>query len=114
MTDAVDSLSKEGEITITFHKRDGKERTIPIWFALEGSKVQMLPMYGSKTKWFLDVEKAGRMEIRAGGFSRIASPKVVRDANDIEEIKARFAKKYGEAEVQRYYAKQDVAVEAAL
>jgi hypothetical protein len=46
---------------------DGRSRVIPVLFTVNGDKIDLLPMYGVKTKWFIDVEKSGSLELRSKG-----------------------------------------------
>lgn len=109
------SLAGEEEIQITVVRRkDGKKRILPIWFAVDGNTLQLLPMYGLKTRWFRDVEKSGSMEIRAKEEMKRAVPKVVRDQAKVDGVKLRFSRKYGEGEVRRYYPTSEVALEISL
>ena len=103
------ALSGGEEIRITFTKKDGKKRTIPIWFVLDGGKLKLLPMYGLRTKWYQDVERTGSMVVRAKEQSKPLTPTVVKDQKAIDNIVDEFAKKYG-ASSRRYYATQDVAL----
>ena len=108
------ALSGEREVQIEFAKKDGRKRKIPVWFSVSGDTVELLPMYGLKTKWFEDVERTGRMELESRGTRVAASPTISRDAKEVDAIKARFAAKYGEAEVRRYYPTSEVALKITL
>jgi len=108
-------LSREEEAHITFVKsKDGKKRTIPVWFTVNEEKVELLPMYGLKTKWFIDVEKSGNIELRVKDWKKTSKTTVVRDSVFVNRIKRRFSDKYGENEVKRYYPTTEVALELAL
>lgn len=108
-------LSGESEVTITFvTSKSGKMRTIPIWFAVEGGTLQLLPMYGLKTKWYQDIEKSGRVELAVKNQKLSAAPKIIRDEARVESIKATFGKKYGVGDVKRYYPTSEVAFEIPL
>lgn len=109
------ALSGEEEVQITVvRSKDGKDRTLPIWFAVEGDRLQLLPMYGLKTLWFRDLEKKGSMTIKAKNESVATTPKVIRDAKTVEEVKVRFSVKYGKDEVKKYYPTSEVALEVSL
>ena len=108
------ALEGEEEVKITFSKKAGGKRTIPIWFTVKGRTLELLPMYGLKTKWYGDVEAAGSLELKVRGQVKVASPRIVRDPEAIEEIKQRFGVKYGEDEVRKYYTTQNVALEILL
>jgi hypothetical protein len=108
-------ISSEDEIKITYlWSKNGKRRTIPVWFTVHESKLELLPMHGLRTKWFVDVQKSGRLELTVKDWRKEASPAVVRDLQRIKGIKQRFAAKYGEGDVNRYYPAQDVALEVAI
>jgi hypothetical protein len=108
------ALEGEDEVKITFSKKSGGKRTIPIWFTVKGRTLELLPMYGLKTKWFADVEAAGSLELKVRDQVKVASPKVIRDPEMVEEIKQRFGVKYGEDDVRKYYPTSDVAFEISL
>lgn len=110
-----DILSGLDEIEITFVRRkDGKPRTIPIWFTVERGMLELLPMYGLKTQWFLDIESSGSLDVSAKGQKLHAQPRMIRDRSKVEQVKKRFGQKYGESEVQKYYPTSDVAMEITL
>ncbi len=112
--DFAEGLAVENEISISFARKDGRKRTIPIWFTIEGGRLQLLPMYGSKTKWLADVEREGSVIVRSGELTKSFRPKVVRDQKSIDGIKRNFSGKYGESDVRKYYPAQDVALEIDL
>lgn len=108
------ALEGEAEIKITFSKKAGGKRTIPIWFTVRGRTLELLPMYGLKTKWFAEVETAGSLELRVRNQVKVASPKIIRDPKVVEVIKERFGVKYGKDHVKKYYPTSDVAFEISL
>lgn len=110
----VKALAGEEEVRISFARKNGKKRTIPVWFTLEGRTLELLPMHGLKTKWFMEVEKDGRFQVQAKGAVRSVSPKVVRDVESVTRIKKRFALKYGKDDVRRYYPTSEVALEVQV
>jgi uncharacterized protein DUF2255 len=104
-------IAAEGEVQITYlWSKTGNRRTIPIWFTLSEGKMELLPMHGLRTKWFADVQKSGSLAVEVKGWRKETNPEVVRDLGAIEGIKQRFAAKYGEGDVRRYYPNQDVAL----
>jgi hypothetical protein len=106
---------RDEEVMISFVKsKDGKIRTIPVWFAVYEGKMDLLPMYGSKTKWLGDVEKSGKIGLSIRDWRRESKPKILKDSKAIDDIKRRFSVKYGESQVKRYYPTQDVALEIQL
>jgi hypothetical protein len=105
----------EEEVRITFvSSKDGKKRSIPVWFTISEGKMELMPMYGFRTKWFLDVEKTGSLSLQVKDWKKDATPAIVQDPKTIADVKLRFSRKYGEDQVRRYYPNQDVALEITL
>ena len=105
----------EEEVQITFvMSKDGKKRTIPVWFTVNQGNMELLPMYGLKTKWFAEVEKSGELSLQVKGWKRDATPRITRQTVEVENVKARFSRKYGETQVRKYYPTLDVALEIPL
>ncbi len=111
-----EALSGEQEIRVTVARRkDGKLRTLPIWFTVEGERLLMLPMHGLKTRWFLDLEEQdGAMTVEVKENKVKVVVKVILDAGSVEEVKKGFSQKYGEDDVKRYYPTSEVALEIKL
>lgn len=108
-------VPQEEEVMISFvNSKNGKTKTIPVWFTVYGGKMELLPMYGSKTKWLGDVEKSGTIDVRIKDWKKESKPKILKDSKMIDDIKRRFGVKYGEGQVRRYYPTQDVALEISL
>ena len=76
--------------------------------------MELMPMYGLRTKWLSDVEKSGRLSLQVKNWRKDAAPTVVKDPKTIAQVKQRFSTKYGEDQVLRYYPNQDVALEISL
>lgn len=107
--------NREEEVQITFvRSKDGKKLSIPVWFTVNQGKVELLPMYGLRTKWLQEVEKSGKLSLQVGDWKKDAAPKIVKEPGVIEGVKFRFSRKYGESRVRRYYPDQDVALEIEL
>jgi hypothetical protein len=77
-------------------------------------KVELLPMYGLKTKWYTDVVASGKIGLAIKEWSKEASPEIVKDPKVVDEIKGRFGVKYGLANVKRYYPTSEVALVVPL
>jgi hypothetical protein len=111
-SDGLEDLSRQEEVQITFvRSRDGKKRTIPVWFTVNKGKMELLPMYGVKTKWFIGVERSGNVELRVKDWKKSSKPMIVRDSIVVDRIKGRFSDKYGVGEVKKYYPTSEVALE---
>ena len=108
-------MPQEEEVLISYvRSKDGKAKTIPVWFTVNGSKIELLPMYGLKTKWFGDVEKAGKIDLNIKDWKKSSKPEILRDSQAVDGIKRRFSVKYGEGQVKRYYPTSDVALEISV
>ena len=63
-----ESLSRSSEIKISVTgRKSGRTISIPIWFALDGDKLYLLPVQGSDTQWYKNVLKNPSIRIGAGG-----------------------------------------------
>ena len=119
MTDSAEALKKrlartrQIKICVTGRK-SGTTITIPVWFVLEGDKLYLLPVYGSETQWFKNLEKSRFLGIMAGGSAANFKPTLVRDGKILKAVVEKFRGKYGAADVKKYYRKFDVAVRVAL
>lgn len=106
---------RDEEVMISFVRaKDGRARTIPVWFSINQGKMELLPMYGLKTKWLGDVEKSGTIRLSIRDWKKESKPRILKDSKTIDDIKRRFSLKYGEGQVKRYYPTQDVALEIEL
>ena len=115
-TDTLKSrLSRSREINITVTGRtSGRAISLPVWFVLEGDKLSLLPVSGSDTQWYKNVQKKPSIEIEAGGARAELKVASVTDAKQVASVAEKFRAKYGAADVKKYYAKFDVAVLANL
>jgi len=109
---ALDS-SVELQITVT-GRRSGREFTTPVWFVLEGKTVFLMPVRGSKNQWYKNVLKSRRIKISSGKVSLELSAKPIDDLKRVASVADKFRKKYGVADVKKYYAGFDAAIELSL
>jgi len=101
---------REIDISVTGRK-SGKESTRPVWFVSDGNTLHLLPVQGSDTQWFKNVEKNPRIRISARGEKGEFRAKVVTDCKAVASVVEKFREKYGAADVKKYYSNFDVAVE---
>jgi hypothetical protein len=110
-----DQLSRNQEINISVTgRKSGRAISIPVWFALEGSELYLLPVQGSDTQWFKNVQKNPLIQIDAGRTSAAVKVSPTTDATQVSSVVEKFRAKYGASNVKRYYSKFDVAVRAEL
>jgi len=102
--------TREIKISVTGRK-SGATITLPVWFVLVADKLYLLPVYGSGTQWFKNLQKNRILGISAGGSGEAKfKPTLVRDPKAVDAVEEKFRAKYGAADVKKYYRKFDVAV----
>ncbi len=101
------------EITVT-GRSSGRSLTYPIWFALDGDKLYLIPVKGSETEWYKNLRKTSTIQLSARGKTlTTSSARLITDEAQIDNILEKFRDKYGR-NVKSYYPKLDVAVEVPL
>ena len=104
--------SSEIEITVT-GRTSGRPHSYPVWFALEGDKLYLIPVKGSDTEWYKNLRKTPTIRLAARGKTLTASAHLLTGQAQIDQVLEKFRDKYGR-NVRSYYPKLDVAVEVAL
>jgi len=104
--------AKEIEITVT-GRTSGRSLSYPVWFALDGDKLYLIPVRGSDTDWYKNVRKTPTIRLGARGKTFTTSARLLTDEAQIGKVLEKFRDKYGR-NVQSYYPKLDVAVEVPL
>ena len=104
--------ASEIEITVT-GRTSGRSLTYPIWFALDGDKLYLIPVKGSDTEWYKNVRKTLSIRLEARGKTLIVGPRFLTDQAHLDQVLEKFRAKYGRT-VKSYYPKYDVAVEVPL
>src|SRR5712692_410716 len=113
-TDFRTALQGTNEIEITVTGRtSGRSLSYPVWFALEGEKLYLLPVRGSDTDWYKNLRKTPTIRLAARGKTFTTSARLLTDEAQIGEVLEKFRDKYGR-NVKAYYPKLDVAVEVPL
>ncbi|HLJ32207.1 MAG TPA: nitroreductase family deazaflavin-dependent oxidoreductase [Ktedonobacteraceae bacterium] len=113
-TDFLSALRGVNQIEITVTGRtSGRPRSYPVWFALEGEKLYLIPVRGSDTEWYKNVRKTPTIRLEARGKTVTASVRLITDEAQLNNILEKFRDKYGR-NVKSYYPKYDVAVEVPL
>src|ERR1019366_8486033 len=79
----------------------GQTISIPVWFALEGEKLYLLPVRGSETQWYKNVlyNPSIRIDARGVGAELRATP--VTDAKAVRSVVEKFREKYGAKDVKK-------------
>ena len=113
-TDFRTALQGANEIEITVTGRtSGRSLTYPVWFALDGVKLYLLPVRGSDTEWYKNLRKSPTIRLEARGKTFTTSARLLADEAQLGKVLEKFRDKYGR-NVKSYYPKLDVAVEVPL
>jgi deazaflavin-dependent oxidoreductase (nitroreductase family) len=113
-TDFRTALQGANEIDITVIGRtSGRSLSYPVWFALEGDKLYLIPVRGSDTDWYKNVRKTPTIRLEARGKTFETLARLLTDEAQIGKVLEKFRDKYGR-NVKSYYPKLDVAVEVSL
>ena len=91
-------------------RKSGQMISVPVWFALEGETLYLLPVQGSKTQWYKNVLANPSIRIDARGVSGEFRAEPRTDAGTVKSVIEKFREKYGTANVKKYYSGFDVAV----
>ena len=109
------ALASTGEIQITvIGRRTGRPISLPVWFVVEDDTLYLLPVQGSDTEWFKNLQKNPAMILSAAGIRFDVRGRPITDPVKVHEVADKFRAKYGSGNVKKYYSKFDVAVEIAL
>ena len=114
-TDFRTALKGTNEIEITVTGRtSGRSFSYPVWFALEGEKLSLLPAKGSETDWYKNVRKRPSIRLEARGKTFTTSATPITDEAQVGEVVKKFRDKYGAGTVNTLYSRLDVAIEVSL
>lgn len=109
---ALDS-SVELHITVVGRKT-GRDHSAPVWFVREGESLFLLPVTGSKSQWFRNVQKSKKIRISSGTGSLDLAARPITELKRVGIVADKFRKKHGVADVKKYYTRFDAAVELTL
>ena len=101
------------ELTVTGRK-SGRESSRPLWFVAEGEKLYLLPVGGSDSNWYKNIEKTPSIGLTAVGAGFHTDAKPIEDPAAVDDAVERFRARYGAGRVKAYYLKLDAAVEVPL
>jgi deazaflavin-dependent oxidoreductase (nitroreductase family) len=97
----------EVDLTVT-GRRTGRTISRPVWFVREGHTLWLVPVKGSQTEWFKNVERNQTIRLGAKAVEWTATARPVR------EVVEKFRSKYGADQVKKYYSTFDAAAEVPL
>jgi deazaflavin-dependent oxidoreductase (nitroreductase family) len=104
--------ASEIEITVT-GRTSGRSLTYPVWFALDGDMLYLIPVKGSDTEWYKNLRKTPTIRLSSRGKTLTASARILTDQAQLDKVLEKFRDKYGR-NVKSYYPKYNVAVEVPL
>jgi deazaflavin-dependent oxidoreductase (nitroreductase family) len=108
-------LSRYREIKLSVTgRKSGKTISMPVWFAVEGEKLYLLPVRGSDTQWYQNVLQDPSIRIDARGAEAELRVRPVTESKMVKSVIEKFREKYRAGDVKKYYSKFDVAVVANL
>lgn len=111
----VEALSKSRELEISFRgRKTGKIYSAPVWFAYEDERIFLLPVSGSDTNWYRNIQKNPILSISIAGKTIELVAKPLIEKRKIEKVVKMFKSKYGEEDIDKWYSKLDVAAELPL
>jgi hypothetical protein len=105
--------ANEVDLTVTGRKT-GNESTRPVWFVLEPDKVLLVPVTGTDSNWYRNIEKTPTVGLQADGAEYSGGAKPTEDPAVVEHASAVFGEKYGADKVSDYYPNLNAAVEVPL
>jgi len=106
----LEALKSAREVDLTV-KKSGKWTTRPVWFAVDGVTIYLLPMYGTDTKWYKYTTADPEIELSVSGKKMRAEARPVSDAQ-LADVIDRFRSKYGD--LKKYYRKLDAAIAVTI
>jgi deazaflavin-dependent oxidoreductase (nitroreductase family) len=114
-TDVTNALKDLDQIEITVTgRRSGRDISLPVWFVQEGDALHLVPITGSNSNWYKNVEQARSLQVSVRGQQMTARATPVTDPRKVEAIVEKLRQRYGADQVASYYSKTDVAVEVRM
>jgi deazaflavin-dependent oxidoreductase (nitroreductase family) len=105
-------LKKRRQISISvIGRRTGRTITLPVWFVCDDRALTLLPVSGSHTQWYRNLQKDRAITIQVGGQQHALRARLVKSGPAVRKVIEEFRKKYTPEEVKRWYLGLDVAVQ---
>ena len=109
------ALEKDREIELIVKgRKSGKDLPRPVWFALKGKELLLLPVTGTESQWFKNILEDPRVKIRANKQSFNGKLRAITEEGQVERVVKLFREKYGASDVKRYYPKLNAAASLLL
>ena len=86
-TDFNSALQGANEIEISVTGRSsGRSLSYPVWFALDGDKLYLIPVKGSDTEWYKNLRKRPSIRVSARGKTFTASARFLTDQAQLDKV----------------------------
>src|SRR5215471_19589076 len=87
-------LSQAGEITITVTgRKSGRAISNPVWFVVEGDTLDLVPVQGSDTQWYKNVQSNSAIRVSTEGAEKQFRATSITDAKEVASIVDKFREK---------------------
>lgn len=116
MSDAVrDAFSGTNEVEITVTgRKTGRQITHPVWFVQEESSLFLVPITGSDSNWYKNVQQTPWVQVSANGTAINTSVTPITQPDRVNHVVEMFRDKYGADQIEALYPKHDVAVQVPI
>lgn len=104
---------REIKLSVTGRK-SGKIISRPVWFVLDDDTLLLLPVAGSDTEWYKNVLRNPTIHVAARDAEAEFQAMPITEAKAVKPVVEKFREKYGAADVKKYYAKFDVAIQVKV
>jgi hypothetical protein len=85
-----------------------------VWFVADDRTLWLLPVSGSDTQWYRNLEKDRAITIEAGEMRRNLRARLLKDERTVHDVIRQFRERYTPEEIKRWYKGLDVAVQISL
>jgi deazaflavin-dependent oxidoreductase (nitroreductase family) len=110
---AVLKRDREIELTVTGRK-SGKPRPRPVWFAMRGSELLLLPVTGTNSQWYKNILRNPEVKVSSSGQTFRGKLRKITERGQVAEVIELFKGKYGASDIKKYYPNPNVAAALAL
>jgi hypothetical protein len=111
----ITALKKDKEIELTVTgRRSGKPLPRPVWFALRGTELLLLPVTGTDSQRYKNILRNPQVKIRSSQQSFNGKLRTITGKKQVDEVIELFRGKYGPSDIKKYYPKPNVAATLLL
>jgi deazaflavin-dependent oxidoreductase (nitroreductase family) len=108
-------LKRDKEIELTVRgRKSGKPVPRPVWFALRGEELLLLPVTGTDSQWYKNILQHPQVKIRSSQQTFNGRLRTITGKKHVDEVIELFKGKYGPSDIKKYYPKPNVAATLLL